>query len=34
LLLEQGRLIASGTHQQLLQTSPLYQQLAQLQLLS
>lgn len=34
LLLEQGRLIASGTHQQLLQTNPLYQQLAQLQLLS
>jgi len=34
LLLEQGRLVASGTHQQLLQSSPLYQQLAQLQLLS
>jgi ATP-binding cassette, subfamily B, bacterial len=34
LLLQQGRLIASGTHQQLLQNSPLYQQLAQLQLLS
>ncbi|MGP9801271.1 ABC transporter transmembrane domain-containing protein [Rheinheimera sp. NSM] len=34
LLLEQGRLVASGTHQQLLQSSPLYQQLAQLQLLN
>ena len=34
LLLEHGRLIASGSHQQLLQSSPLYQQLAQLQLLS
>ncbi|MDP5189846.1 ABC transporter transmembrane domain-containing protein [Rheinheimera baltica] len=33
LLLEQGKLIASGTHQQLLQTSPLYRQLAELQLL-
>lgn len=34
LLLDHGKLIASGTHQQLLQTSALYQQLAQLQLLS
>lgn len=34
LLLEQGRLVGSGSHQQLLQSSPLYQQLAQLQLLN
>ncbi len=34
LVLDQGRLIASGTHQQLLQTSPLYKQLAELQLLN
>ncbi|MBZ9610416.1 ABC transporter transmembrane domain-containing protein [Rheinheimera maricola] len=34
LLLEQGKLVASGSHQQLLQSSPLYQQLAKLQLLS
>lgn len=34
LLLDQGRLTDSGTHQQLLQSSPLYQQLARLQLLS
>jgi ATP-binding cassette, subfamily B, bacterial len=34
LLLQQGRLIASGSHQHLLQSSPLYQQLARLQLLS
>lgn len=34
LLLEQGRLVASGSHQQLLQSSALYQQLAQLQLLN
>jgi ATP-binding cassette, subfamily B, bacterial len=34
LVLEQGRLIASGSHQQLLQTSPLYKQLAELQLLN
>jgi len=34
LLLEHGRLIASGTHQQLLLSSPLYKQLAELQLLN
>ncbi|MBU2113747.1 MAG: ATP-binding cassette domain-containing protein [Gammaproteobacteria bacterium] len=34
LLLDQGNLVASGSHQQLLQSSPLYQQLAQLQLLN
>ncbi|MEO3680210.1 ABC transporter transmembrane domain-containing protein [Rheinheimera fenheensis] len=34
MLLDQGKLLAVGTHQQLLQQSPLYQQLAQLQLLS
>lgn len=34
LLLEQGKLVAVGSHQQLLQQSPLYQQLAELQLLS
>lgn len=34
MLLDQGKLLGVGTHQQLLQQSPLYQQLAQLQLLS
>lgn len=34
MLLDQGKLLAVGTHQQLLQQSPLYQQLAELQLLS
>ena len=34
LLLEQGRVVAVGTHQQLLAQSSLYQQLAELQLLS
>ncbi|MDX5407832.1 MAG: ATP-binding cassette domain-containing protein [Chromatiaceae bacterium] len=34
MLLDQGNLVGVGTHQQLLQQSPLYQQLAQLQLLS
>lgn len=33
ILLEQGRIIASGTHQQLLQSSTLYSELAKLQLL-
>lgn len=31
LVLQQGKLVASGTHQELLTTSPLYQQLARLQ---
>lgn len=31
LLIDQGRLVASGTHQELLETSPLYLQLAKLQ---
>ena len=34
ILLEQGRLLAVGNHQHLLKQSPLYQQLAELQLLS
>lgn len=34
LLLEQGKLVAAGSHQQLVQHSPLYQQLAELQLLN
>ena len=34
LLLEQGKLVAAGSHQQLVQQSPLYQQLAELQLLN
>ena len=33
MLLDQGKLVGVGKHQQLLQQSPLYQQLAQLQLL-
>jgi len=33
-LLQQGKLLASGSHQQLLRSSPLYKQLAELQLLS
>ena len=34
LLLEQGRLVASGNHQQLMASNALYRQLAELQLLS
>ncbi len=30
-VMEHGRIVAIGSHQQLLQTSPLYQRLAQLQ---